>query len=98
MIRTFLFVMVAFAAGCANVEPYHRTDVWYPTGSNAGNIAAMAANPNDLIRGRSGQQGDARQAATAIDRIWEGHPKPLGIAGATPAPTGAAAGPGAPGQ
>jgi hypothetical protein len=103
MIRTGLVAMVGCLAGCANFEPYHRTDVWYPSGSNAGNIAAMAVDPADLIHGRGGKAGDAPQAAGAIDRIWEGHPKPLGSTGGTSsaaggAPAGAAAGPGAQSQ
>jgi hypothetical protein len=98
MIRTGLAVMVVFATGCAKFEPYHRTDVWYPTGSNAGNIAAMAAHPNDLILGRSGNEGDARQAADAIDRVLDGRARQLGTMSSTSAPVGAAAGPGAQNQ
>ena len=40
-------------AGCdSRMIPYLRTDVWQPTGANAGNIAAMVADPHDLISGR----------------------------------------------
>jgi hypothetical protein len=94
---TMSVMLVVCAAGCTNyVGPYDRTDVWHPTGSNAGNLAAMAVRPTDLIRGKNGQQGDARQAATAIDHVWQGHPQPLGAGTETPAPgAGAAPGPGA---
>lgn len=68
---------VLLLAGCANKEPYQRTDVWYPTGSNAGNIAAMAVNPNDLIRGHGSLTTDAVPATIAVDRILLDHPKPL---------------------
>jgi type IV pilus biogenesis protein CpaD/CtpE len=98
MIRIGLTMVVVFVAGCANFEPYHRSDVWYPTGSNAGNIAAMAADPNDLILGRSGKEGDAPQAGAAIDRVLDGRAKPLGITSSTSAPAAAAAGPGAQNQ
>jgi hypothetical protein len=90
MIRTGLAIMVVAVAGCADSEPYHRTDVWYPTGSNAGNIAAMAARPGDLILGRSGKQGDAQQAAEAIDRVWQGNAKPLVTTGGPSASAGGA--------
>jgi type IV pilus biogenesis protein CpaD/CtpE len=103
MIRISSIVLLVVVAGCANSEPYHRNDVWYPTGSNAGNLAAMAARPSDLIHGRSGPEGDAHQADLAINHIWLGQPKPLGSgtapaaasaggatgAGGAPAPGGA---------
>ncbi len=99
MIRIGGIMLAMFVASCANYEPYHRDDVWYPTGSNAGNMAAMAVRPSDLIHGRSGGEGDSRQADLAINHIWSGQPKPLGT---TSAPgggggsTGGAAGSGGP--
>jgi type IV pilus biogenesis protein CpaD/CtpE len=95
MIRIGSIILVVFVAGCANSEPYHRNDVWYPTGSNAGNMAAMAAGPSDLIHGRSGPEGDAHQADLAISHVWLGQPKPLGTASAAASSsTGGAAGSG----
>ena len=68
-------------AGCADRDPYARTDVWYPTGSNAANLAAMVANPNDLVAGH----GNPRQPVTAhimaSERIRNDQPKPLLIPG-----------------
>jgi hypothetical protein len=85
MIRISGIMLVLFVAGCANSEPYHRDDVWYPTGANAGNMAAMAVRPSDLIHGRNGNEGDAHQADLAISHVWFGQPKPLGT---TSAPSG----------
>jgi len=92
MTRLALVALVLFVAGCADLDPYQRTDVWYPTGSNAGNIAAMAARPSDLIVGRGTQGSDARQAVGAIDRVWLDRPKSLVSAGG-----GSSAGAAAPG-
>jgi len=92
MMRISLAMLVVLVTGCAASEPYRRTDVWYPTGSNAGNIAAMAARPSDLILGRSGNTGDAHQAAGAVDRIWQDQARPLsGSATASPPAGGATA-------
>ncbi len=90
MIRIALILVVVFVAGCTNDDPYHRNDVWYPTGANAGNIAAMAVRPSDLIRGRSGTEGDGRQAAGAINRLWQGQAQPTGSASGASAPAGGA--------
>jgi type IV pilus biogenesis protein CpaD/CtpE len=97
MMRITLALPVLLVVGCTSSDPYRRTDVWYPTGANAGNIAAMVAKPRDLILGHSGDRADARQAAGAVDRVWQDRKKPLlnaaGAAGAAP-PTGGAPGPG----
>jgi hypothetical protein len=93
MMRITLALPVLLVVGCTSSDPYRRTDVWYPTGANAGNIAAMVAKPRDLILGHSGDRADARQAAGAVDRVWQDRKKPLLNAGAAP-PTGGAPGPG----
>ena len=64
-------------AGCDR-DPYRRTDVWQPTGSNAANIAAMAADPNDLIRGRGVMQTGTKTSTAAVERIWNDNPRTLG--------------------
>jgi uncharacterized membrane protein YgcG len=64
-------------AACAERDPYLRDDVWKPTGSNAGNLAAMVANPNDLIVGRTSTLSDTKASAVAIQHIWDGNPQPL---------------------
>lgn len=59
-------------AGCMSQDPYYRTDVWRPTGANAANIAAMAADPQDLIRGRGDDRQLSKPAALAVDKVWSG--------------------------
>ena len=53
-------------AGCDSRDPYLRTDVWQPTGSNFGNIAAMVADPHDLISGRGSSYTNAGEPALAV--------------------------------
>ena len=92
MTRISLVLALLLLAGCEDADPYRRKDVWYPTGANAGNIAAMVAEPHDLILGRGASQTDAREAATAVDRVWLDRTKPLlSTAGAAPAGGGGAA-------
>jgi hypothetical protein len=94
MMRITLALPVLLVVGCTSSDPYRRTDVWYPTGANAGNIAAMVAKPRDLILGHGGDRADTRQAAGAVDRVWQDRKKPLlNAAGAAPL-TGGASGPG----
>lgn len=93
MTGTFRFALVSAIclgtlAGCSNRDPYKRDDVWYPTGSNAANLAIQVADPADLAGGR----GNPKQASTAqvksVNRVFEDTPKALtgvtGGAGATP--------------
>lgn len=69
--------VVTLLAACDQYDPYHRTDVWYPTGASASNLAVMVANPSDLIRGRGTQRSDGKEAVLAVDRVWLDKPKPL---------------------
>jgi type IV pilus biogenesis protein CpaD/CtpE len=72
-------------AGCDSRDPYLRTDVWQPNGANAGNIAAMVADPHDLISGRGSVAENANEPALAVGHVWLDHPKPLSMgAGSTP--------------
>ena len=57
-------------AGCDSRDPYLRTDVWQPTGANAGNIAAMVADPHDLISGRGSDVQKAMCGSTHRSRCW----------------------------
>ena len=70
-------MLLGLLGGCEDRDPYRRTDVWYPSGVNAGNIAAMVANPADLISGHGVQRSDGKEAVTAVDRVWQDKPKPL---------------------
>lgn len=62
------------AAGCTEIDPYARPGAWQPTGANARNIAAMAANKQDLIRGRTMVGSDPVESTAAVLRLWEGAP------------------------
>ena len=64
-------------AGCDSMDPYMRTDVWKPNGANAGNIAAMVADPHDLISGHGAIFHDANAPALAIGHVWTDQPKSL---------------------
>lgn len=64
-------------AACGSGDAYNHADAWSPSGANAQNIAAMIANPHDLVVGRSSGRRDARQAAGAVDRVSQDKPKPL---------------------
>jgi uncharacterized membrane protein YgcG len=64
-------------AACQEMDPYAKTDMWQPTGANAGNLAAMVANPYDLIRGRGSNLTDSNEPVLAIHRVNTDHPKGL---------------------
>ena len=70
-----LIAAIALLAGCANRDPYQRLDVWRPTGANSANLAAMVANPHDLIRGHGTDRELTRAQGVAVDRIWTDQPK-----------------------
>lgn len=72
--RPALFALLALLGGCngASLDPYQRTDVWIPEGANDGNLAAMVANPNDLIRGQSDTSPHYKLGTSAVDRLWRG--------------------------
>lgn len=66
-----LLLCLGALAGCAGTDTYRRPGTWHPDGANAANIAAMAANPGDLLRGRGSPGSDGPLAARAIDRLWD---------------------------
>jgi len=81
MTLNFAFIAGLVAlAGCDSRDPYLRTDVWEPTGANAGNIAAMVADPHDMIRGRDSFIQNANEPALAVNHVWLDQPKPLSTA------------------
>lgn len=60
-------------AACTSRDPYYRTDVWKPTGANAANLAAMVANPYDLISGHASSAPQlSKDQIPAVDRAWSG--------------------------
>jgi hypothetical protein len=64
-------------AGCDQIDPLKRPFMWEESGVNASNIAAMAANPTDLTRGRDTPQRRVRVESEAVEHLWNGTPKPL---------------------
>ena len=84
--RSLVLLSLLACAGCEQRDPYMRTDVWRPTGANAGNIAAMVADPRDLIRGRDTAGQDSRAATLAVGQIWANQPTPL-LQGASSSPS-----------
>jgi type IV pilus biogenesis protein CpaD/CtpE len=77
MKRFGLACSILLLTGCASSDPYLRRDAWHPVGANAANIATMASNPRDLILGRSERQADAQEAASDIQKLWQGQPRQL---------------------
>ena len=69
--------LLALLSGCNATDPYNRPYSWHPTGANAANLAAMAANPADIGHGRGTSASDGATAAAAVDRLRRDHVKPL---------------------
>jgi hypothetical protein len=63
--------------GCDQIDPLQRPYMWHPTGVNAQNISAMAADPRDLVRGRDAPQRRVVVESDGITRLWTGKPLPL---------------------
>jgi type IV pilus biogenesis protein CpaD/CtpE len=64
-------------AGCAP-DPFAAPPSWNFTGANGANLAAMVADPMDLVRGRSDGGGASGQlAAAAVARLRRGQLKEL---------------------
>jgi uncharacterized membrane protein YgcG len=70
-------------AGCDKIDPLDRPYMWYESGVNAHNIAAMAANPTDLVRGRDQPRRNVSMESDGVDRIWSNKPTPLLGSGST---------------
>lgn len=74
---------VLLLAGCESREPYRRTDVWQPTGANAANLAAMVANPHDLIRGHGATRQLSKESVVPVEKVWQGATSGGGSAGSS---------------
>jgi hypothetical protein len=71
-------LLLSLLAGCADsglLAP--EPPPWHPEGVNAHNIALMAAVPSDLAYGRRAPRRSGAAAAFAVERLWQGRPKPL---------------------
>ncbi len=63
--------------GCNQIDPLKRPYMWHESEINRHNIAAMAANPHDLVRGRETPRRRAVTESDAVQRLWSGQPVPL---------------------
>lgn len=88
----YILVPLLALGGCVDTDPVNREGMWSPTGANARNIAAMAASPQDLIRGRGDNRGNGLLAADAVTRLNQGKTRPLLSVGSEAAPGGASSG------
>lgn len=93
MARSLLLLASLLAlAGCASMDPYRRAGMWQPTGANDRNLAAMAADTRDLARGRAAPAASRNEAASAVERLLQGNPKPLHTVNSQTAPAASAGG------
>jgi hypothetical protein len=83
--RAALISLLALA-GCVQVDPYTRTGMWQPGGVNSRNLAAMVANPHDLLQGRGSTGAQGVTATAAVERLLAGVPTPLPSVSAAAAP------------
>jgi hypothetical protein len=80
-----LLLLMPVLSGCAADDPYRAGGLWQPTGANAANLAAMAANKRDLVAGRGRPTPGGSVQSDAVERLWQGRTYPLG-GGAAGAP------------
>jgi uncharacterized membrane protein YgcG len=57
-------------AACHVPDTSGAEGVWAPKGINAANLAAMVADPADLVRGHSDKGPDHKLAAHAVTDLW----------------------------
>ncbi len=74
--RVFLLLLLLPAA-CTQTDLFYRAGDWTPQGANARNLAAMVAEPSDMVRGRGDTGADSPLAIAAVSRLMEGKAKPL---------------------
>ncbi len=90
---TLIVAVTAALIGCA-----HNTDLIATLNSeplpstNQSNIAAMVANPADLVRGHGGRGTDAVGSVAPIDRLETDHLKALPNPGGSSSSGGGASG------
>ena len=95
-----LLLLLLLPAACSNpqVDPFTRSGMWLPQGTNERNIAAMLAEPTDMVRGRGAAGADSPRAIAAVTRLLDGKEKALPAASSqsdvapTAAPSGTSGG------
>lgn len=67
------FLAALLLTSCTQFDAYHRPGVWEPTGANSANLAAMVADPEDLIHGHGSATLPLSQPAVkAVQNVWKG--------------------------
>ena len=59
-------------AGCTQYGAWNSQGMWQPTGSNAANLRAMVADPQDLVAGRGSTTAPGDEAARAVTNFETG--------------------------
>jgi type IV pilus biogenesis protein CpaD/CtpE len=72
-----LLLLLLLPAACAQTDPFYRPGDWVPQGANERNIAAMLAEPTDMVRGRGEIGADSPLAIEAVNRLMHDKVKPL---------------------
>ena len=66
-----------FLSGCAFEDPLTRAGLWHPVGANDANLAAMVADPDDLVTGMADGRADGQVVAAAVAHYRAGKVKNL---------------------
>ena len=72
-----LLVLLAALTACSADDLAGPGARWHPTGANDINLAAMVADPLDLVNGAVTRGADGAVAANAVARYRAGKIKPL---------------------
>jgi uncharacterized membrane protein YgcG len=68
--RAIAAVAPLAVAACQVPDTSGAASVWSPKGINAANLAAMVANPADLVRGHDDPGPDRKLSAHAVLDLW----------------------------
>jgi hypothetical protein len=68
----FPFLVLSLGLTGCYLDPYQNPNDWSMTGASDKNIAAQAANPSDLISGKSNLYSNGVAASAAIDKALGG--------------------------
>ncbi len=74
MIRAVGLSLLLALSAC---DPLTRPGVWHPVAANDANLAAMVADPEDLVTGVPNRMADGQVAAAAVARYRAGKVKEL---------------------
>ena len=75
---TLPLLLLLGSSGCSMVtNPMLREGTWHPRGANAANLAAMVANPNDLVSGEAAEGAPGAVAVAPVEALKADKVKPL---------------------